>query len=400
MDSSAKSLDAVVIDWIAAAVASGVGWSTKRDHYRVGVTPAIDPLFSWLDRAWRSSHELPTLAVTQQRWSRYPWPADVMPEAFALVNLEQTYRRWHLIAHHRELDRLLREGTTNEAYDLTQQFAAEQIRGSTPEGIELLDPVLFIDHDADVIELPSWGPAAQGHPLTRGDMALLTARTTVGKSWMLMLAALDALRVEWDVVYYSLEMSADAVAKRIRLILYTDVPTWLRQQRGTLHVIDQRMGARRGFSALDIMRRVEQGSKTLVVVDYGELLRPESGGRSTESHNKSAEISQTVQNAAKYLEVPILAAVQDNRAAVLSGQRPGLENISGSDQWGRDADVVFRLRDDSGHPDGDGRTRVLQMIKSRHTGLGMLTFLQFDPGGAGINVIDNMRYAAINGGAL
>jgi DnaB-like helicase C terminal domain len=400
VDSSAKSLDAVVIDWIAAVVDNGVGWSSKRDHYRVGMAPAVDPLYAWLDRAWRSSHELPTLATTKQRWSRYPWPTDVMPESFALLNLEQAYHRVDLINHVRELDRLLREGTTNEAYDLTQQFASIQVRGSTPEGIELLDPVLFVDLDADVINLPSWGPAAHDHPLVRGDMALLTARTSVGKSWLLMLAALDALRADWDVVYYSLEMSADSVAKRMAAILGTDVPAWLRAQRAHLHVIDQRMGARRGFTTGDIIRRVEQGARSLVIVDYGELLRPESGGRSTESHNKSAEISQSVQNAAKYLEVPLLVAVQDNRAAVLGGIRPGLENISGSDQWGRDADSVYRLRDQSGHPDGDGKTRTLQMIKSRHTGLGPLSFLQFDPGGAGINVIDPMRYAAINGGAL
>ena len=397
MDSSAKSLDAIVIDWIAAVVASQTGWSTKREHYRPGVVPAIDPLFHWIDRAWRSSSELPTLAVVKQRWARFPWPVDVLPESFALIQLEQAYTRAALITHVRELDRLLVEGTTNEAYDLTQRFAATVARQATPEGLELTDPVLFVDVDADVIALPSWGAAAAEHPLTRGDMVLLTARTSVGKSWMLMLAARDALIAEWDVVYYSLEMSVTAVAKRFSKLVDTDVPTWLRAQRASLHVIDQRMGGRRGFGAVDIMRRVEAGSRTLVVVDYGELLRPDSGGRSTESHNKSAEISQSVQNAAKYLDVPLLAAVQDNRAAVIDRTKPGLENISGSDQWGRDADVVFRLRDEAGDA-GTGRTRTLQMIKSRHSALGPLTYLQFDPGGVGINPIDHMQYAVINGG--
>ena len=400
MDSSAKSLDAIVIDWIASAVDSQAGWTTKREHYRTGVVPEIDPLYSWIDRAWRTSQELPSLAVVKQRWSRFPWPVSVLPESFAQLQMEQAYRRYDLISHVRDLDRLLVEGTTNEAYELTQQFVAHQVRGSTPVGIELTDPVLYIDDETDVVRVPSWGQVMEESPIGRGDMVLLTARTAVGKSWMLLLAAIDALRGGWDVVYYSLEMSVSMVAKRMRALLEDDGDAieWFKHQRGHLHVVDQRMGGRRGLSAGDVMRRVEQGSRTLVIIDYGELLRPESGGRSTENHSKSAEISQAIQNTAKFLEVPILVAVQDNRAAVLSGGRPGVENLSGSDQWGRDADLVLRLRDVGGEQ-GNGRTRTLEAVKARNTALGHTTYFDFSPGTTGIRPIDRMEFIAINGGA-
>ena len=392
---NSKTLETVAIDWIASVLSSpDTVWSSVRDRYRKGVTPVVDALFSWVDRSWSSSGEVPSYETTQQRWSKMPWPAHVLPEAFSSLELEQAYRRYDLISHVRALDTALSEGTTNEAYKLAIGFVSRANFGTTPTGVDLLDPMLYVDTDIDKLTLNSWGDSAVERPLERSDLVLMAARTGVGKSWFLLLAVIDALSQGWDVVLYSLEMPASQVAKRMRVLLKVDAPKWLSEAPGTLHVIDQTMDtARRGFSSLDIMRRVEQGSRTLIVIDYGELLRPESGGRAQQGHDKSGEISSALQSAAKYLHVPILCAVQDNRQAV--GQRPGVETLSGSDQWGRDADLVVRIRDESDAMTS-GTTRILEWVKTRHTAAAWPTFIHFDPGGRGIVPIDRMEYTAIN----
>lgn len=394
MEDQTKTLETVAVDWIASVVTSQSGWAVKKEQYKKGITPTVDALFSWLDRAFTSSGELPSYETMVQRWPRMSWPKKVLPESFAVLELEQAYKRWELIEFKHELDNELANGTTNAAWKLTREFSARSMTGTTPMGVELDDPMLYIDEESDQVLLTSWGPVMEGKPLRRGDLVLLSARTSIGKSWLLLMAAADAIQQGWDVVFYSLEMDASQMAKRMQVYLKANVPAWLREQPGKLHVIDTAM-QKHGFSTADLLKRVEQGSKVFIVVDYGELLRPDSGGRATENHNKSAEISQSLQGAAKFLRVPLLSAAQENRTSVQQGGS-GVETLSGSDQWGRDADLVVKLRDELGTPARPSSTRTLQCTKTRHSGLRIPTFLLFDPEVRGITVIDRQEYAAIN----
>jgi DnaB-like helicase C terminal domain len=394
MRDNSKALETVVADWLAAVVSSAEGWEVKRNTYRKGVTVELDALFSWVDRCYGTSGELPDYETMKQRWPHVPWPVKPLTEPFAVLQLDEAYRRYDLIQHARGLDALLTDGTTTQAWDHAVSFSSKSLSGNTARGISIDDPSLYVENNGDDLYLFSWGPVMEEKPLRASDLALITARTTVGKSWLLLMAAVDAVQQGWDVVMYSLEMPAAQMAKRLKMLVGKPVKQWMDGQPGSIIVIDQTM-SRHGFTAKDIMRRVDKESRTLVVVDYGELVRPESGGRATEGWNKSAEISQSLQNAAKYLCVPMLVAVQDNRASVVG--RPGVESISGSDQWGRDADIVVRLRDEAGTEAVLSSTRVLEGLKSRHTGARPVSYFHFDPDGGGIRAVDQMEYAAING---
>lgn len=362
----------------------------------MGVTPEVDALVSWVDRAYLASGEIPSYGTMKQRWPSMPWPEKVLPEQFATIELEQSYKRYDVIQFERELNRLVTEGTTNEAFDYAGSFNAMSSASDTPFGVELIDAGMFEKKDVDGLCIPSWGDCMRDRPIHRSDFVLVAARTGVGKSWMLLLAAMDAIQNGWDVVLYSLEMSYEEQAYRMRTLLQTDASgtaKWVTKQPGHLYIADQ-AASKRGYTSNDIMRRVDKGTNTLVVVDYGELIRPDTGGRTTESWNKSAEVSQSLQNVAKHVAVPVISAVQDNRAAV--GTRPGVETLSGSDFWGRDADVVLRLRDETGEPAGNGPTRVLEVVKSRHYGAGMPTYFKFSPDQSGVRVIDRVEYASIH----
>lgn len=395
-DRKNKTLTTITTDWIAAVVASRTGWEVKRTTYRQGVTPELDALVSWIDRSYQTSQKLPTYASTKRYWPNMPWPADVLAEEFATNELVNAYHRNDVIQHVREMDRLLEEGTTREAYALAQSFSSKVVKGDTPRGIQLLDVSLYEEKESDGVPLPSWGDAMGERALGRSNFMLLAARTGVGKSWLLLMAAMDAIQAGWDVVFYSLEMSAEEQAKRLQMLLQRTpkaVTKWLASQPGELYVVDQ-SSHRFGFTPTDLVKRVDNGSNTLIIVDYGELIRPDSGGRTTENWNKSAEVSQALQNVAKNVRVPVLAAVQDNRNAV--GAKSGVETLSGSDYWGRDADTVLRLRDETGEPQGVGPTRCLEVVKSRHTGSRTPTYYEFDPKNVGVRIIDRVQYASIH----
>ena len=395
-DKYGKSLIEVTMDWLSAVLDSKEGWAVKRGVYRRGLTPAIDPLISWIDRHYKSTGEQPSLLVTSSRWGDLPWPKSVLAEPFAYLELEAAYRRWDLIQYASQLDHMIANRPVNETYEFARSFSMTANKGSTAQGIELTDPSLYMDVVADVIEVPSWGPAMAERSIHRSDFVLVAARTNVGKSWMLLMAAIDAVQQGWDVVFYSLEMEPEDQAKRLQQVLQVkDAPAWLKKQSGRLHVISQSEN-QNGFTATDLVRRVEQGSRTLVIIDYGELLRPESGGRATENWNKSAEISQALQNVAKYIKVPVIAAVQDNRGAVGQGSKAGVETLSGSDYWGRHADTALRLRDETGEPPGSGPTRILELVKTRHSGGRTPTFFHFKPEGGGIQIVDRVQYVAIH----
>jgi hypothetical protein len=396
MEPTRKTLNTITTDWFAAVLFDeGAGWLLHRAVYRKGVAKEFDPLFNWINRCYESTGETPSYSTTTDRWPKFEWPRQPLPVEFATLELGEAYRRWELVSYAVELDRLLRDGTPNEAWEHAKSFTSQAVKGSTARGIELNDPMLYIDTVNDGIEVPSMGAAMSGRKIHRSDFILIAARTNVGKSWLLLMMAMDAIKQGWDVVFYSLEMAASDQAKRVKALLGGKDPiAWIKKQPGHLYVVDQRESGH-GYTPSDLVKRVDQGSRTMIVVDYGELLRPDTGGRSTEGWNKSAEVSQALQNVAKYVEVPVVAAVQDNRQAV-GVTRPGVETLSGSDYWGRDADLVLRLRDESGEPPGSGPTRVLDVVKSRHSGNREPSYFDFRLEHGGIRLIDRMEYAVLN----
>lgn len=383
------------LDWLTSVLLTREGWEHKRSAYRRGTVPELDPVIGFIDRFIAQERRMPTWSQVSSRFKDLPWPDTPVPEEFASGELAAFYHRYDAVVLHNQLGQLLRSNKVAEAYQLISEFEHEPShRRKLGQG--LLDPELYVKDEKEVVALPSWGRVMNDVGIRRAEYALLAARTGVGKSWLLLMAAMDALEQGWDVLFFSLEMPRREVAQRMAMRLRTDTAIeWLESQEGFLSVVDQSDSAR-GNTAADIISSLERGTRTMIVIDYGELMRPDTGGRAVEGWNKSAEISQQLQNVAKHLEVPLLAAVQDNRAALASPES-GVETFSGSDQWGRDADTALRVYDEFGAKPGLGPTRRLRLVKSRHSGARPDTYFRFDPEGPdGISVIDRVEYATWN----
>lgn len=201
--------------------------------------------------------------------------------------------------------------------------------------------------------------------LKEQELIILAARPGVGKTAMaLNIAAHVALHLKKKVLFFSLEMSASALVRRLlaaqakvnlqkiisgrisfrpgrtpsdldRLVEAADhlaeAPLWI-DDSASLSVLEMRGKARR--------LQMERGLD-LVVVDYLQLM---SSGMKTENRTQEVSaISRGLKALAKQLNVPVLALSQLSRQPERRGAdaRPQLSDLRESGSIEQDADVVI-----------------------------------------------------------
>jgi replicative DNA helicase len=195
----------------------------------------------------------------------------------------------------------------------------------------------------------------------KGDLLILAARPSMGKTAMMLGHALHAaITQQQPVAIFSLEMSKEQLVQRmlcaealvnlghlLRGRLTDDdfvrlaqaaghlntAPIWI-DDSATLSVLEMRAKARR--------LKVEQPDLALVVVDYIQLMQG-----TTEAENRQQEvsaISRGLKALAKELAVPIIAVSQLSRAPEQrSEHRPQLSDLRESGSLEQDADLVMFL---------------------------------------------------------
>lgn len=399
-DNEMRSIDSIAVDFIAATV-KAQSYQPMKHHYRRGSSQRADVLASFIDRYGRNEDDPLTLEYLASRFPHYGINTEaVAPMSLVLSELQDAYNRSDAIDAINTASLAVRN---NDLEAVERVFNEHITRPRTGDalGSELLDPALYELEECDIVPLPNLGPAA-GDGLRRAEYMLVAARTGVGKSWTLLMALTDIMEAGWDVMLLSLEMPRAEVAKRMAMLrrcTAVEQRKWLASLPGKLRVVDQ-TDVPRGITAHQAASRIERSSNTAVIIDYGELLRPESGGRSSEGHQKSGEISESLQNITKQLNIPVIAAVQENREA-LQRSGSGTETISGSDRWGRDADTVLKLTDTVGQlregmKPGQGPTRVLEAIKTRHSAARDKAYYRYDITGDGIRLISHHDYVLTN----
>jgi replicative DNA helicase len=194
----------------------------------------------------------------------------------------------------------------------------------------------------------------------RGDLVILAARPSMGKTAMVVTVALHAaIAQQTPVALFSLEMSKQQLVQRMlcsealvdlgRLLrgrLSDDdyvrlaqaaghlntAPIWI-DDSGVLTVLEMRAKARR--------LKAEQPELGLVIVDYLQLMQ---GHNAENRQQEVSEISRGLKALAKELHVPIIALSQLSRAPEQrSDHRPQLSDLRESGSLEQDADLVMFL---------------------------------------------------------
>ena len=208
--------------------------------------------------------------------------------------------------------------------------------------------------------------------LQRGEMIILAARPSMGKTALALNIAEQVAIQDTAVAVFSLEMGAEQLVQRLlssrggidgdrmrRNVLrqedykalmvacdqLTDAPVYIDDTPG-LSLLQLRAKARRLKQKHDI---------ECIVIDYLQLMT--SGQRVENRQQEVSDISRGVKAMARELNVPVICLSQLNRAAEhRDGHRPRMSDLRESGSIEQDADVIMLLhREEYYHPDDEWR---------------------------------------------
>jgi len=220
--------------------------------------------------------------------------------------------------------------------------------------------------------------------LMPADLVILAARPSMGKtSLALDIARKTALEHSSKVGIFSLEMSSQQLVDRM-VAAEARVDSWKLRTGNAL--TDQDMDAI--AQALDRLEQApifidDQSGNTilkmrstarrlksehgldLIIVDYLQLISPTRNYDSMV--NQVTEISRSLKNLARELDVPVLALSQLSRAVESRGGRPRLSDLRDSGAIEQDADVVmFIHREKNNDEDSTEKNNIAEILIEKH----------------------------------
>jgi replicative DNA helicase len=218
------------------------------------------------------------------------------------------------------------------------------------------------------------------------ELTIIGARPSMGKTAFALALATNALRQEHFVTFFSLEMSAKSLLKRMICGVgrinatkmkdplkrfneedwknYRNAQGLLTMYKDSLDIDD-----RSKVKVQDVWARVKQNVKKapdkrhLVIIDYLTLI--EGSGR-RERHLEVGEISRSLKRMARELNVSVIVLAQLNRAVESrQDKRPILSDLRDSGEIEQDADkVIFLHRDD--YYDREEVSNTIEVIVAKH----------------------------------
>lgn len=162
-----------------------------------------------------------------------------------------------------------------------------------------------------------WGP---------GDLAIVFGNPGGGKSWMMVACAAHALKLGFNVNYYTLELGQDYVGKRFDANITGFTLDELKHKR---NVVESHIDKLKGNLTIKeygpkqasvntirshIQRTTDLGFKPdLVIIDYVDYLKPAGKGYRSERKDEIDDVFIATKALAKDLKIPFLTPSQVNR---------------------------------------------------------------------------------------
>ncbi len=255
--------------------------------------------------------------------------------------------------------------------------------------------------------------------LQKSDLIILAARPSMGKTaFALDMARQAAVQHGTTVGIFSLEMSAQQLVDRM-VSAEAKVNSWnLRTGRITDQedfsrirdaydrlsqapiFIDDQPG-NNILKMRSVARRLKkENGLGLLVVDYLQLMVP-TGARASDSMvQQVTEISRSLKNLARELDVPVLALSQLSRAVEQRGGKPRLSDLRDSGSIEQDADVVMFIHRDDKTNDKSERPNIAEILVEKHRNgpVGQIE-LYFDDKRTTFVTLEKTDFGAFDGGA-
>ncbi|MCL2632615.1 MAG: replicative DNA helicase, partial [Coriobacteriia bacterium] len=194
-----------------------------------------------------------------------------------------------------------------------------------------------------------------------GDLIILAARPSVGKSALAMNMAVNAAKEGNTVAFFSLEMPSEQLTQRILAAeagvnshymrtanLNSDQWDQITKAAGELYSIELYIDDNPSLNLIQLrakarrqLRNVPKG-KGFIIVDYLQLMQPSRTGQDRQRYVEVGELTRGLKILAKELEVPIMVLSQLSRSVESrSDKTPQLSDLRESGSIEQDADVVL-----------------------------------------------------------
>ncbi len=218
------------------------------------------------------------------------------------------------------------------------------------------------------------------------DLILIAARPSMGKTaFALNIAEYMAFRNNQTVVIFSLEMSKEQLVNRLfslesrvdsQLLRTGNLSDgdWanLIEAAGTIGRSNLIIDDTPGISVSELRSKCRkyklEHNLGIIMIDYLQLMQ--SSRRSESRQQEISDISRSLKEIARELQVPVVALSQLSRAVEQRpDHRPMLSDLRESGAIEQDADVVmFLYRDDYYHPDTDKKDVAEVIIAKQRNG--------------------------------
>jgi hypothetical protein len=379
----------------ALLLSSVLNTSDLSEALRRGVCPehftGYRAEWEFLTRYSRDYHDTPSLDVVLSVYPEFPYRTGATEVAFFADQVIERH-------NHRSVKAMLLASADHLASgDLGQAVSAMRSVSVTGTSLPPTDAVrsycVADELDAErqnAVPYP-WA-TLQSHTggMWPGDFAVFAARTTVGKSWGLIYAAVNAVMLGHTVRYYSLEMPTAQIVARVHAVLGNLLGFRLSHtalhHRSVDRILYKRLLAEMEKKVPGVFEVIDTSSGRitpasvanctgvdLVLVDHIGLMSQPDGRRAIEDWRVMATVSNMLKEVAISSAVPVLVASQINREGGRGKALPGIADLAQSDAIGQDADVLVTMRRMA------GPVMKYALPKNRH-GLNEVNFYgRFDP---------------------
>ncbi len=222
--------------------------------------------------------------------------------------------------------------------------------------------------------------------LQKSDLIILAARPSMGKtSLALDIARKSATNHNVPVGIFSLEMSSQQLVDRM-LAAESQVDSWKLRTGQNLSIETDFKHIRDAMDKLSKapifiddqpgnnilkMRSVARRLKSekglgLIIVDYLQLMVPTQARHSDNLVQQVTEISRSLKNLARELDIPVLALSQLSRAVEQRGGRPRLSDLRDSGSIEQDADVVMFIHREDKYNENSERPNIAEILIEKH----------------------------------
>jgi len=206
--------------------------------------------------------------------------------------------------------------------------------------------------------------AALGGGIRPGELCIVAARTSIGKSALAVLVAINAAETGWPVLYMSYEMPPNQIWKRA--LSYQSGVSLRKFRDGYFDDFDKqqvRQAYEELLPAMKLIRvnteantpselarlvKVEQikGGAKFVVVDHAGRMKSDT--RTANDYEKMTEIAHRLKDMAIQLNVPMLVLWQLNRGVEMrADKKPTIADLRDSGQAEEVADFVLLVYRDN-----------------------------------------------------